>query len=926
LIILKRGSSSSSNTPQGENMSKKKKKTKSKTSSTKKSPTAAIIQNSKEELKNKKKNPIEKRGTDKSKGDIETQKSLQSAIQEAILRLEPVSQEEKKKNTTKNDLESTIRDVLENLTSATLEEKSLLSKKPSLQNDILEAKEQLVKTPKSDKKEDQTNENLKSAILNAISSLESVHDEDKTHSFSKKDLELAIKDAKADLVSVADSKKKHVLQKKDLQTEIKDVKAGLKKVSEEEKRHTLQKQDMKVKVKDHRSELKPISEEVKRPQLSTKQLRTSYKDSRAQLESVPSDVRSMTSFSLGESIKEEGEKIKRELLPIPGDVDIFKIRDLNHIKEFAVDKQDFNYLLNHILQNEKTPLLQITINSRTLFNRIELLDENDPISVDNLIAGGDLVQFGQAYRFLLKFGYIRIKNPYPLLLKDEHWYVWHLKEEIDLTYADIAYARNSSVKDIRSLYGKADERIHEILDFVVYGGHYQLVAAHAMKKRGVLIQKIGDKIIEPKIEDYSAEEQMLKEMLEPSQKNQEKEEIPKDWSIKSEYKTESLSGSWYLWKEWLGALKNDKLLLLDNYELPSEKYFLREALGFGANVPPDIPQLFTDLIQIFRNVPDVLVDIGDAAYFIANIDSMYSSHFWNVNSFISDSDVKKWKKQFIKIAVKAYRSALKKYTILSFPLQFAQIKNDLGNFYLSLSEIEAKANNCKYAISSYQDALKIYSSSLFKYEYGQVNYNLGLAYYTLSELEEKELNIKMTILAFQEALKSRDLINSPFEYAITMVNQGIAYLNLALTTESEMYATFAIDSFNGALRAGSLDLILTEKSMIYNNIGLSYSILAELSSNEKKLANCNQAIVALNDSLTVRNQAQFPFEYAVTTSILADTYRIIAEVDKNEENCKLSISTYDKAIKIFIKKYENFYNELIKKKKQATSLCKELET
>ena len=908
-------------------MSKKKKEKKEKTKAQtppKKSPTALIMQNSKDELKLKKKESEEKKETRKLKDDKDIKENLQTAIQDAITKLEPVSKEEKQKTTTKSDLESAIQDVLESLTSVTEEEKTTILKKQTLQEEIVNAKEMLIKIPKSESKEDQTADDLKSAILNAISSLESVHDEEKKHSFSKKELELAIKDAKAGLIGVADTEKKHILQKQDLQTEIRDIKAGLKKLSDEEKRHTLQKKDTKIQLKDHKSELKPISEEVKRPQLTTKQLRTSILDTRTQLESIPADIRSITSFSLGESIKEEGEKIKRELLPIPGDVEIFQITDLNHIKEYASDKQDFNYLLNHLLQNEKKPLLIITINSRTLFNRIELLDEKDPISVDNIIAGGDLVQFGQAYRFLLKFGYIRIKNPYPLLLKDEYWYVWHLKEEIDLTFADIAYARNSSVRDVRSLYNSADESIHQILDFVVYGGHYQLVAAHAMTKRGVLIQKIGDKIIEPKVEDYLSEEKMLQEMLESSKKTQEKEEVPKIWSIKSEYKTESLAGSWYLWKDWLGALKNDKLLLFDNYELPTEKYFIREALGFGANIPPNTPQLFEELIQMFRNVPDVLLEIGDAAYFIGNIDSMYSSHFWNIKSFISDSEVKNWKKQFIKIAIKAYKGALKKYTIINSPIQFAQTKNDLGNFYLSLSELEAKMQNCKYAIAAFQDSLKIYSNSLFKYEYGQVNYNLGLAFYTLSELEEKELNIKLAILTFQEALKSRDLINSPFEYAITMVNQGIAYLNLALEAKSGMYATFAIDSFNGALRAGSLDLILTEKALIYNNIGLGYKILAETSDDTEKQRNCKQAVLALNDALTVRNQAQFPFEYAVTTSILGDTYRVIAEIEEKEENCQQSISSYDKAIKIFIKKYESFYNELIEKKKQVTKFCKSL--
>jgi len=313
------------------------------------------------------------------------------------------------RRTTKKELESAIHEVMESLSTVAEDDKSLLLKKQDLQKEIIEAKEGLVKIPEQAEKEQLTSDELKSAILSAISSLEPVHTADKKHTFSKQELELAIKDAKVGLIEVTEKEKRHALQKQDLQTEIRDAKVGLKRVAEEEKRHALQKKATKIQIQDKKTKLKSISEEVKRPHLSTKQLRTSIKDARTQLEPVSSDIKSITSFSLGESIKEEGEKIRRELLPIPGDVEVFEVTDLNHIKEYVSDKQDFCYVLNHLLKEKKKPSLKITINSRTLFNRIELIDEKDPVSVDNLIAGGDLVQFGQAYRFLLKFGYIRIK-------------------------------------------------------------------------------------------------------------------------------------------------------------------------------------------------------------------------------------------------------------------------------------------------------------------------------------------------------------------------------------------------------------------------------------------------------------------------------------------------------------------------------------
>ncbi|MEE9409933.1 MAG: hypothetical protein V3V41_03310 [Candidatus Heimdallarchaeota archaeon] len=923
-------------------MSKKSKKTKktSKKSSSKKdvSATASLISQSKEELSSILK--------DTKKIDA-SKKDLHSAISEAIDKLEPISKQVKDKKATKKDLESAIQEVIGSLIPVTEEDKKYAITKKDLVTEIKDVKTQLIKAPETTAKKRVLKKDLESAIQDVIASLKPVSESTKKRSLSKKDLELAINDAISSLRPVADDQiryalekqdlpteirdtksslkkvstkdKRHALEKQDLSTEIRDTKAGLKKVSAKDKRHALEKKDKKPKFKDPKAKLKPVLEEVKRPQLSAKQLRTAIKDSRASLQPIPEEVRNLASATLGESIKEEGDKIKRELLPIPGDVEIFEINNIEHISEYLADKSDLRNIIDYWKEKDKKPLLKITINPRTQFNKIELIDEGDPISIDNLIMGGDLVQFGQAYRFLLKYGYIRIENPYPLIMNNNQWYVWHLKEEINLTFIDIAYASNTSVGEVRSIFRDADESIKQILDFAVYGGHYQLVAAHAMKKRGVLIQKVGDTVIEPQLDEYAAEEYLLKELLDQGLEEVADKKIPKEWSIKAGYKMESFIGGRYLWKEWQGALNNDKLLMMDNYALPTEKNYLREAIGFGANITPNIPENFKKLISIFGSVPEELIKIGNAAYFIGNIDSLYASQFWNYNSFQTETSVKDWRKQFIKLAIKAYKAALKKYTIKNYPLQFAQTNNDLGNLYSSLAEIENKVENCHSAMSVYKEALKIYTPELFVSEYSLVSQNLGLAYQTLSEIEEKEVNSKLAIFIYKEAIKGRDLVNHPFEHAVTLVNQGIAYQTMATLEENEFYSTFAIDSYNSALRTGSLDKMITEQAMIYSNIGISYRILSDT---QETKHNCSQAVLALNDALTVRNQAQFPFEYAITTSILGDVYGILASIENLEENCQLAISAYDKATKIFIKKHEDFYDNVIKKKKQIVALSK----
>ncbi|MCG3226054.1 MAG: hypothetical protein H7645_03985 [Candidatus Heimdallarchaeota archaeon] len=894
--------------------SKKNKRSKKAKTKGAKSPTALLLKNSKDELKSKLKKveKIEKEET--------TKEDLETAIMDAIGKLKPLSdQVQDNKRVLKEDLESAIHDVIDNLIPISSEDINQALMKQDLKSEIRDAKAHLTEIPKETAKKRVLKKDLEAAVQDAINSLSPVSDSDKKHSFSKQDLELAIKDVISSLRPVAVDQIKHVLSKQDLQTEIRDIKQGLTKLSDEEKRHVLSKKDLSVTIRDAKASLKPILEQVRRPQMSVKQVRTAIKDAQSNLEQVPENARNLASAALGESIKEEGDKIKQELLPIPGDVEIFEIKNLQHIQEFLADKTDSAKLIDFWKEKEKKPLLKITINPRTQFNKIELLDENDPISIDNLIMGGDVVQFGQAYRFLLKYGYMRSDNPYPLILTDNQWYIWHLKEEVNLTFIDIAYARNSSVRAVRNIFHTADERIHQILDFAVYGGHYQLVAAHAMKKRGVLIQKIGDTVIETSYNNYSAEEALLKEMQDKKPET-EKEKIPKEWRIKAAYKTESFLGGRYLWKEWLGALNNDKLLAMENYELPVEEPYLREALGFGANLTPDIPANFKKLVNLFKNVPDEIVKIGNAAFFIGNIDSLYSSQFWNIQSFIGDSSVTKWRTKFIKIAIKSYIAALKKYTLKNSPILFAKTQNDLGNFYSCLAEIEKKVENYKFAIDSYKEALKVFSADLFVLEYSQVNHNLGLAFQTLAELEEKEVNSKFAIFSYKEAIKGRDLASYPFEYALTLVNQGVAYQTLSGIEANEFYSTFAIDSYNAALRTGTLDQMPTERAMIYSNIGVAYRLLAET---QEKLINCKQALLVLNDALTIRNQAQFPFEYAISTTILGDIYSVLSFEVNKEENCNFAVSAYDKAIKVFIKKHEAFYDNVIERKKTIVEFSKQ---
>ncbi|MCG3221405.1 MAG: hypothetical protein H7641_08490, partial [Candidatus Heimdallarchaeota archaeon] len=69
--------------------------------------------------------------------------------------------------------------------------------------------------------------------------------------------------------------------------------------------------------------------------------------------------------------------------------------------------------------------------------------------------------------------------------------------------------------------------------------------------------------------------------------------------------------------------------------------------------------------------------------------------------------------------------------------------------------------------------------------------------------------------------------------------------------------------------------------------------------------------------------AQFPFEYAISTTILGDVYSVLSSEVNKEENCNFAISAYDKTIKILIKKHEAFYDNVVERKKTIVEFSKQ---
>ncbi|WP_218104596.1 hypothetical protein, partial [Methanosarcina sp. A14] len=90
--------------------------------------------------------------------------------------------------------------------------------------------------------------------------------------------------------------------------------------------------------------------------------------------------------------------------------------------------------------------------------------------------------------------------------------------------------------------------------------------------------------------------------------------------------------------------------------------------------------VFEELLSIFAETPDELFKIGNRAYEIGS--------------------VKLQKASYMKVAIKAYREALKIRTVEQFPIKYAMTQNNIGNAHSTLAEVEEKALSYKKAIEA----------------------------------------------------------------------------------------------------------------------------------------------------------------------------------------------------------------------------------
>ena len=241
-------------------------------------------------------------------------------------------------------------------------------------------------------------------------------------------------------------------------------------------------------------------------------------------------------------------------------------------------------------------------------------------------------------------------------------------------------------------------------------------------------------------------------------------------------------------------------------------------------------------------------------------------------------------------AISCYCKALRVYTIVAFPGEYAATQTFLGVAYWKRIEGERRTN-LELAISCYQKALRVFTYDRWPQQYATTQNNLGLIYRERIE-GERRTNLERAIMCFREALR----VNTFENYATTLSNLGLTYEDRLEGTQRDNLEQ-AIACYKKAQNICTFESSPVDYAIIQNNLGNAYWTRIE----GEQRANLEQAIICYQEALRVRTVDAFPVDYATTQNNLGLAYwkRLEGERRTNQEQAitcfreALSIRTVD---------------------------------
>lgn len=329
----------------------------------------------------------------------------------------------------------------------------------------------------------------------------------------------------------------------------------------------------------------------------------------------------------------------------------------------------------------------------------------------------------------------------------------------------------------------------------------------------------------------------------------------------------------YEWNKHFDQIEKYGLFIVENELIKTEETYIEHIIEGEIDILANL----NEMMAIFSDDPNVLFEIGSRANDIGNVD---------INKAV-----------YMRIAISAFKKALKYWTLDCSEEKYAALENNLAVAYLSLAEIEYKAENCRLAIGACKEALKVFTAERFPMDYAMIQINLGTAHRILSEVEDGGQNCRLAIEACKESLKIFTLERFPLNYAGTQNNLGVAFGSLSGIEDKAGNSERALKAFKEALKVYTLELFPEDYAKTQNNLGNAYEILAG-EKLESKGKICKLAIKAHNEALKVNTLERLPMQYAATQNNLGMAYHTLSDVDDEVGNCGLAIRAYNEALKV----------------------------
>jgi len=252
------------------------------------------------------------------------------------------------------------------------------------------------------------------------------------------------------------------------------------------------------------------------------------------------------------------------------------------------------------------------------------------------------------------------------------------------------------------------------------------------------------------------------------------------------------------------------------------------------------------------------------------------------------------KKEPLEEAVSACREALKEFTQMRTPLQWAMTQNNLGNALKQLGEWESGTARLEEALSTYREALKEFTQERTPLPWAATLHNLGNALATLGERESGTARLEEALSAYREALKEYTQERRPLRWASTQKNLGATLAILGERESGTVRLEEAVSACREALKEGTRERVPLDWAMTQLTLG---SALEKLGERESGTARLEEALSAYREALKEGTRERGPLGWAMTQNNLGNALATLGERESGTARLEEALLAYQEALK-----------------------------